>query len=242
MNNSSEKFCFQWNDFHINTVSSYQQLRKNGDFSDVTLVCDEDQQTESHRIILSASSPFFNSVLKRNKHSHPMIYMRGLKANILAAVLDFIYHGQANIYQEDLDGFLKLAGELQLKGLDLSHDEDLYPPEDPEKSNQSQSLPIIRQEMYLQPEVKKSNIVDRDNMVVVDGDKMLVAADSTIEDVRIKLDSLMERAEGRENLWKCTVCGKETKGNGARKNMRGHIETHMEGLSYSCKQCDKVSR
>ena len=96
--------------------------------------------------------------------------------------------------------------------------------------------------MYLQPEVKESNIVESNTMVVADGDKLLVAADSTIEDVRIKLDSLMERAEGRENIWKCTVCGKETKGNGARKNMRGHIETHMEGLSYSCRQCDKVSR
>ena len=46
-----------------------------------------------------------------------MIYMRGVKARDLTAIVDFIYHAEANIYQEDLDGFLALAEELQLKGL-----------------------------------------------------------------------------------------------------------------------------
>ena len=50
-----------------------------------------------------------------------MIYMRGLKAKDLVAIVDFIYHGEASIYQEDLDGFLALAEELQLKGLAGTH-------------------------------------------------------------------------------------------------------------------------
>ena len=49
-----------------------------------------------------------------------MLYMRGIKAKDLEAIVDFIYHGEANIYQEDLDGFLALAEELQLKGLATS--------------------------------------------------------------------------------------------------------------------------
>ena len=84
---------------------------------DVTLVCEEDQEIEAHKIILTACSPIFSKILKRSKHSHPIIYMRGLKAKELFAVVDFIYHGEANIYQEDLDEFLALAEELQLKGL-----------------------------------------------------------------------------------------------------------------------------
>ena len=43
--------------------------------------------------------------------------MRGLKAKDLVAIVDFIYKVEANIYQEDLDGFLALAEELQLTGL-----------------------------------------------------------------------------------------------------------------------------
>ena len=43
--------------------------------------------------------------------------MRGLKASDLSAIVVFIYNGEANIHQEDLDGFLAIAEELQLKGL-----------------------------------------------------------------------------------------------------------------------------
>ena len=99
MTNSSEKFCLKWNDFRQNIVTSFQDLRKEMDFSDVTLVCEEDHQIEAHRIILTACSPFFKNILKKNKHSHPMIYMRGMKAKDLVAIVDFIYHGEANIYQ-----------------------------------------------------------------------------------------------------------------------------------------------
>ena len=117
MSSHGEKYCLKWNDYHKNITTSYSQLRENFDFSDVTLMCEEDQEIKAHRLILSASSTFFSKVLLKNQHSHPLIYMRGLRAKDLVAIVDFIYKGEANIYQEDLDGFLALAKELQLKGL-----------------------------------------------------------------------------------------------------------------------------
>ena len=113
----SEKFCLRWNDFKKNVVNSYTNLRTDPDFSDVTLVSEGNHLVEAHRFILTACSPFFSSLLRGNKHSHPIIYMRGLKATDLMAIIDFIYLGEASIFQEDLDGFLALAEELLLKGL-----------------------------------------------------------------------------------------------------------------------------
>ena len=106
MTYSSEKLCLRWHEFQLNIVSSYKELYKVSD-----------HHIEAPRVILAACSPFFNTVLKKNQHSNPIIYMRGLKAKDLTAVVDFIYHGETNIYQEDLDGFLALAEELQLKVL-----------------------------------------------------------------------------------------------------------------------------
>ena len=119
---TSEKFCLKWHDFQQHMVISYTDFRKDSDFNDVTLVCEENQQIEAHRIILAACSPFFSTVLKRNKNSHPTICMRGVKANDLVAIVDFNYHGETDIYQKDLDGFLALAKEPQLKGLEGSQD------------------------------------------------------------------------------------------------------------------------
>ena len=64
-----------------------------------------------------------------------MIYMRGCKAKDLVAIVDFIYHGEANIYQEDLDGFLVLAKELQLNGLAGAQHESLNAAKDQEKNS-----------------------------------------------------------------------------------------------------------
>ena len=72
---SSEKLCLQWNDFKQNISASLGDLRGDKDFTDVTLVCEDGQQVEAHKVILVASSPFFKELLRKNKHSHPLVYM-----------------------------------------------------------------------------------------------------------------------------------------------------------------------
>jgi hypothetical protein len=119
-----ENFSIKWNDFQDNIVTSVRDLRKNVDFADVTLACEDDHQIEAHRNILSACSPFFAKLFKRHSHPNPLIYMRGLKAKYLSCILDFIYHGETNVLQDDLDAFLALANEFELKGLMGSTAED----------------------------------------------------------------------------------------------------------------------
>ena len=75
--NNSEKLYLQWNDFKQNISSSFGELREDKDLTDVTLACEDGKQVEAHKVVLAASSPFFKDILKRNKHPHPLIYMRG---------------------------------------------------------------------------------------------------------------------------------------------------------------------
>ena len=113
----SEKLCLQWNDFKENVNSAFGRLRGDKEFTDVTLACEDGQQVEAHKVILAASSPFFQNLLKRNKHPHPLIFMRGAKSEDLSAILDFLYSGEANVNQENLESFLAIAEELKLQGL-----------------------------------------------------------------------------------------------------------------------------
>ena len=117
MTNAAEKLCLQWNDFKENISLAFGHLRLEKEFTDVTLVCEDGQQVEAHKVVLVASSAFFLDILKRNKHPHPLIYIRSVRPENLMAMMDFFYHGEANVYQENLDSFLVLAEELQLKGL-----------------------------------------------------------------------------------------------------------------------------
>ena len=117
MYREEEKLCLKWNDFQENAISAFGTLREDREFADVTLACEDGQQVEAHKVILASSSPFFLNLLRRNKHQHPLIYMRGLKSEDLVAMIDFLYFGEANVHQENLDSFLAVAEELQLKGL-----------------------------------------------------------------------------------------------------------------------------
>ena len=112
-----EKICLKLNDFQNNVYSVFASLRQDRDFADVTLACEDGQQIDAHKVILAASSPVFQSMLKRNKHPNPLIYMRGLTSEDLRTIIDFMYFGEANIFQENLESFLAIAEDLKLTGL-----------------------------------------------------------------------------------------------------------------------------
>jgi len=119
----TDNFCLRWNDFAENVSGAFKELRTESDFFDVTLACtDSGSKTlQAHKVILSACSNFFKSTFRQqtnaNKHPNPYIYLRGVTYTDLTSILDFIYNGEVNVAQEDLNSFLAVAEELQIKGL-----------------------------------------------------------------------------------------------------------------------------
>ena len=125
---SNEKFCLRWNDFESNISVAFRELREEKDFFDVTLACD-DSQLEAHKVILSACSPFFRDILKKNPHQHPLLYLKGVKYKELVSVLNFMYMGEVNVAQEELNSFLSVAEELRVKGLTQNNSDSGAKPE-----------------------------------------------------------------------------------------------------------------
>ena len=103
------KLILRYDHFKENAISTFGNLRRSNDFADVTLACEDGQQVEAHKVVLIASSPFFLNLLKKNKHPHPLVFMRGVKYEDLVSMVDFLYNGEANVYQENLDSFLAVA-------------------------------------------------------------------------------------------------------------------------------------
>jgi len=131
---STEKFCLRWNDFESNISVAFRDIREEKDFFDCTLSCGS-RQIQAHKLILSACSPFFRSVLKQNPHQHPLLYLKGVQFTDLQAVLNFMYHGEVNVAQEELNSFLAVAEDLEVKGLTQNNSSNPKPRQD-----QTQSL------------------------------------------------------------------------------------------------------
>ena len=245
----SEKLCLQWNEFQENIKGAFGKLREDKDFNDVTLVCEDGQQVEAHKVILASCSPLFQKLLGRNKHPHPLIYMRGLKFDDLLAVMDFLYRGEANVFQENLDSFLAIAEELQLKGLTGNTDERVEDLDLAKKYTNPQNLSVFNTEPNdLKTSFKKDT---PDNKIIRAEHNRAIAIPSNysadLDQLEERVKSMMEKSDNmcqnsrnsNQKADRCKVCGKEGKGS----NIKDHIESnHIEGIVLPCNLCGKTFR
>jgi hypothetical protein len=198
---------------------------------------------EAHKVILAASSPFFEKVLQRNKHAHPLIYLRGFHSQDLLAILDLLYFGEVEVYQENLDSFLAIADELKLKGLSGQTFSDLF--EEQEKS--ANPKPIQK------PKAKIKTSQSSDVQNIEEASQIIAVSNQFSRDLQAldeKVNSMMERSQNmipdgkqangtpkQKRAFICKVCGKE----GQVTHIRDHIEVnHLEGISIPCDYCDKA--
>jgi len=244
MNSGEERVCLQWNDFQENAISSFGTLRKDMEFSDVTLVCEDGQQVEAHRVILASSSNFFLNLLRKNKHPHPLIFMRGVKSEHLVAMVDYLYCGEANVLELNLDSFLDMAEELQLKGLMRSGAEketDAFN-KSPVKKKTTLKERIIRNHIKQESEAQDfPSFMDKVKIkpLTLEGDVNVdeYSLVANLQDLDEKIKFLMEVSEnviGGRKKRICRVCGKE----GPMNSIQTHIESHhITGVIHTCNIC-----
>ena len=102
----SQKFSLKWSDFQSNVSNSFGLLRNEDYLFDVTIVTDDNEQVSAHKLVLSACSEYFKNIFQKNKHSNPILCLEGVSSKDVRNVMDYMYNGEVQIYQEDLDRFL----------------------------------------------------------------------------------------------------------------------------------------
>jgi len=120
---SDEAFCLKWNDFQGSISSSLSSLRNASDLLDVSLQCGT-ESLRCHRLVLSACSDWFKTVFRALPVTtqNPVIVLWEATARDMALLLDFMYYGEVNVKQENLNSFLALAEKLSVRGLTQGQD------------------------------------------------------------------------------------------------------------------------
>ena len=229
----SEKFSLKWNDFQSNVSRTFSQLRSEEEFFDVSLVSDDQKMMSAHKLVLSASSPYFKHILTTNKHSHPLLCLDGVSSAELQCVLDYIYQGEVQIYQEQLDRFLVVAQRLQLEGLTSQDDEQERNINETAEDTGKDFVPEAEIPMRNSKPLNPKNEVIKPRKL----SDTTLATNSSIENIDKKVSEFIVKRE--EGGYSCGYCGKTARDS---YNMRNHVETHMEGLSFPCQSCDKTFR
>ena len=86
-----EKFSLKWIDFPAFVSHSFGLLRNAKYLHDVTLVSDDQNKVEAHKLVLSACSEYFRDIFENNQHSHPLVCLDGVSLEDLKNIMEYIY-------------------------------------------------------------------------------------------------------------------------------------------------------
>lgn len=103
MDPMSQVFCLRWNNHRNNLLTVFDHLLETEAFCDVTLAC-EDASIKCHKMILSASSTYFQTLFMENSCDHPIVFLKDIKYAEIKTILDYMYKGEVNVAQEELPG------------------------------------------------------------------------------------------------------------------------------------------
>ena len=115
---------FSYRNFSTHLNECFHELFLTKDLTDVTLVFDDQLQLEAHKIILNAWSPVFRSMLTKNPHPHPMVFLKGMSYQNVLSILTFLYQGEVTIPKDSVDEFLSDAEYLQISQFLLDSSEN----------------------------------------------------------------------------------------------------------------------
>ena len=227
---SSEKFNLRWNDFHSNVTQSFGLLRNEEYLQDVTLVTDDHIQISAHKLVLSSCSEYFKSIFKKNKSSNLLLCLEGVSREDLDNCLNYMYNGEVQIFQDDLDKFLNVAQRFQLNGL-LGQEKN----------------EVLENEILITDEDLKAeplDVVGRKNEKEIPSKRKSenrtksIALNDTFGGIIGYQTDTDQYIETKEDGWICTICGRKVES--SRRDMKNHVEIHIEGLSYPCQLCERT--
>ena len=161
-----------------------------------------------------------------------MIYVRGVTAKDLGYIVDFIYNGEVNIHHDDLQHFLSVAEDLEVKGLIESFVG--Y------QQNGNREKPPVRRNMEKKTGKKqmvlphKNKVSDAKSVHNKDNSTIGGEQDSTIDNLDDIISAITDKIDGD---WKCRLCHVTYS---ESSEMLKHVEEfHIKGESHYCDICNE---
>ena len=221
----TEKFNLTWHTFQIHTNELLSDLYTSSQFSDVTLICDDQTHFQVHKFVLSSCSSVFRNILSQNSQL-PCIYIRGIEKEEMESILQFMYLGEATFYQERMNKFLDVAKDLDLKEIGKSVDLDEGQNTVPDDNN-IDDTPVI---------IDNSRDYDDLNTVLKVNENDKYSCDKC-ESAFITYSGLyLHKKSKHEGVkYPCQQCDFKATQVG---HLNQHVKSKHEGMNYPCQQCE----
>ena len=179
------------------------------------------RQIKANINILSACSLVFKDILKKERNSSAIMYLRGIKYSEMESIIQFIHLGEAIIHEERMDEFLSVAKSLGIKVLSKS------------ESEANEETKVISKSMGEHPVISDEKLVKVTQESRGDGTVHECDQNKTFSNRRTFNCHKKSVHEGKR--YSCNKCAYQTTHN---SHLTVHIQSKHEGIQYACDQCD----
>ena len=230
-----EKYSLTWNTYSDHLKTMMQELMMNEDFADVTIVTEDKKHIKANINILSACSPVFRDILKKEKNSNQIIYLRGIQFSEMESIMQFIYLGEATFYEERMDEFIAVAKSLEIKELCNAETESNDEPDEPSPSNSATGKEMEEHTVISDPDhtIKQAPQQIRRGVVSVNGKYECEMCHKKYSDKKGLTRHNQSVHEGVK--YACDQCDYQAT---QQSSLFIHIEAKHDGIKYPCDQCD----
>ena len=212
-----EQFNLNWHTYSDHLKEMMLNLMDTNETADVTLVCEDKAKFRAHKFVLMSCSPVFYSIINDlPKIGDSVIYLRGVLAQEMKSILQFMYLGQATFYHDRTNKFLNVAKSLEIKEISKEEDSD-----DREESNSSG----VTNDDILQ---------DNENSNMLETNKQLSNMEVEVKETENKITKSFVNETGK---FQCSKCDKNFV---QKDSVRHHMKRAHEGLNFKCKECEKT--
>ena len=212
-----EKFNLNWHTYTDHLREMLHDIMNDKELSDVTLICEDKKQFKAHKLVLSASSPVFKDIISTNLITNPVIYLRGIESLEIESILQFIYLGQATIFQERMNEFINVAKSLEIK--EISKDI-----EDPNSAPEPQNTKNELSESQEYSEMPENN-------------RMKAGKTKDHPKMNLKGYYSIMNLNDESQRYQCHLCDKTY---ADLSPLGRHIKFVHEGVEYPCDQCNRI--
>ena len=217
------------------------------------MVSDDQTQFKAHKIILSACSPVFKNIIDNNPSQHPFIYLRGIQSHELESILQFMYLGEGEVFQNRIREFIRVAKDLQVK--DISKGEvklgkiDVEIAENATENNEEKTGDLDQEKMgdFIRDakdleekrishgmEIKNEEEETLDYEIISENDIEETLIEEQTKETKMRLQRRSQTSSDNKSS-QCSECQAVFK---RGSEMLRHYRSKHEGVKYPCNQCN----
>lgn len=138
----ASKSAIKWKQHPVHLAKVCKETYQSNLFADVMVVCGQ-KKFHCHRVLLSASSDFFDLILREHPAwIEPVIVVDNVDPGFMEAILNYLYTGVISINGE-ASNFLQVCSYFKIKGLMMY---DVISGEEPEVEMEKATITTIRTE------------------------------------------------------------------------------------------------